>query len=116
MTKHITFNLRQTKSTLDINIVCNDNLITAVPKIKFLDIYIYIYTHNTINWSFHIEYIIPKLISACYIKKSIKPFMSLNTLKTVHYYYFNAIISYALPFWGNSPHAMKIFRMSKKNS
>ena len=32
--------------TLDINIVCNDNLITAVPKIKFLGIYI----HDSINW------------------------------------------------------------------
>ena len=63
--------------TFDINIVCNDNLITTVPKIKYLGLHI----HNTINWSCHIEYIIPKLSSACYIKKSIKPFMSLNTLK-----------------------------------
>ena len=40
--------------------------------------------------------------------------MSLTTLKTVYYSYFNAIISYGLPFWGNSPHAMKIFRMQKR--
>jgi len=40
--------------------------------------------------------------------------MSLNTLKTVYYSYFNAIISYGLPFWGNSPHYMKIFRMQKR--
>jgi len=39
---------------------------------------------------------------------SIKPFMSLNTLKTVYYSYFNAVISYGLP------HAMKIFRMQKR--
>jgi len=45
---------------------------------------------------------------------SIKPFVSLNTLKTVYYSYFNAIISYGLPFWGNSPHGMKIFRMQKR--
>ena len=32
------------KPTFDMNIVCNDNLITALPKIKFLSIYIYIYT------------------------------------------------------------------------
>jgi len=35
--------------------------------------------------------------------------MSLNTLKTVYYSYFKAII-----FWGNSPHTMKIFRMQKR--
>jgi len=39
----------------------------------------------------------------------IKPFISLNTLKNVYYSYFNAIISYGLPLWGNTPHTMKIF-------
>jgi len=45
--------------------------------------------------------------------RSIKPFMSLNNLKTVYYYYFNEIISYGLAFRGNSSHAMKIFRIQK---
>jgi len=40
--------------------------------------------------------------------------MSLNTFKTSYYSYFNAIISYGLPFWGNSPHATKIFKMQKR--
>ena len=56
----------------------------------------------------------PKLSSACYIMRSIKPFMSLDTLKTIYYSYFNAIISYGLSFWENSPHGIKIFRMQKK--
>jgi hypothetical protein len=29
------------KPTLDINIVCDDNLITSLPSIKFMGIYIY---------------------------------------------------------------------------
>ena len=76
-THYIQFKTKN-KPTLDINIVCNDNLITTLPKIKFLGIY----THDTINWSCHIEYtrINPKLSSACYMIRSIKPFMSLNTL------------------------------------
>jgi len=73
-----------------------------------------IYIHDSINWSCYIEYVIPELSSACYTMSSIKPFLSLNTLKTLYYSYFNTIISYGLPFWGNSPHAMKIFRMQKK--
>jgi hypothetical protein len=72
-----------------------------------------LYIHDLINWSCHIEYIIPKLSSACYIMRSIKPFMSPNTFKTVYYSYFNSIISYGLPFWGNSPHAIKIFKLQK---
>jgi len=96
--------------TLDINIACDDNLITTVSKIKFLGIYL----HDSINWSCHIEHIIPKLSSSCYVMRSIRPFISPNTLKTVYYSYFNAILSYCLPFWGNSPHAIKVFRMQKR--
>jgi len=110
-THYIQFKTKN-KPTRDINIVCNDNLITTLPQTKFLGIYI----HDTTNWSCHVEYIIPKLSSACYVMRNFKPLMSLNTLKTVYYSYFNAIISYGLPFWGNSPHTMKIFTMQKKNS
>jgi hypothetical protein len=98
------------KPAVDINIACNDNVITTVPKIKFLGLYI----HDSLNWSYHIEYIIPKLSSACYIMRSIKPYVFPITLKTVYYSYFNAIISYGLSFWGNSPHAIKIFKMQKR--
>jgi hypothetical protein len=108
-THYIQFETKS-KHTVYINIACNDNLITCVPKIKFLGLYI----HDSLNWSYHIEYIIPELSSACYVMRSIKPFVSPSTLKTVHYTYFNAIISYGLPFWGNSPHAIKIFKMQKR--
>jgi hypothetical protein len=37
--------------------------------------------------------------------------MSANNLKTVYHSYFNSIINYGLPFWGNSPQSIKIFRM-----
>jgi hypothetical protein len=100
------------KPTLDISIPCDGNLITYSPKIRFLGIQI----QDSLNWNFHIEYIIPKLSTACYVMRSIKQFMSYSTLKTVYYSYFNAIISYGLPFWGNSPHAIKIFKLQKKNN
>jgi hypothetical protein len=95
---------------LHINIACNDNLITIILNIKFLGIYI----HDSINLSCHIECSIEKLSSACYIMMSIKPFVSFNTFKTIYYSYFNIIISYGLPFWGNSPQSIKIFRKQKR--
>jgi len=73
-----------------------------------------LYIHDSINWSCHIEYIIPKLSSACYIMRSIKPFMSLNTLKTIYYSHFNAIINYGLPFGENSPHSKKYSKCKKE--
>jgi hypothetical protein len=36
------------------------------------------------------------------------------TLKTLYCPYFNAIISYGIPFWGNSPHSIEIFRIQKR--
>jgi len=40
--------------------------------------------------------------------------MSINTLKSIYYSCFNAIINYGLPFWGNSPHTIKVFRIQKR--
>jgi hypothetical protein len=48
-THYIQFKTKN-KPTLDINIICNNNLITTLPNVKFLGIYI----HNSINWSCHI--------------------------------------------------------------
>ena len=84
------------KSTLDVNVICNDNLLTTIAHVKFLGICI----HDSMNWSCHIEYIIQKLSSACYIMRSIKPFMSLNTLKTIYYLYFNTILKLWFTFLG----------------
>jgi len=60
------------------------------------------------------EYILPKLSTACYAMRIIKPYMSLEMLKKVYYSNFNSIINYGLPFWGTAPHNKKKFRMQKR--
>jgi hypothetical protein len=108
-THYIQFKTKN-KPTVNINIVCDNNSITPITDIKFLGIYL----QDSINWSCHIDYIIPKLSSTCYVMRSIKPIMPINTLKTVYYSHFNTIITYGLPFWGNSSHSTKIFKFQKK--
>ena len=76
--------------------------------------YIHTYILDSTNWNCHIDYIIPKLSSACYAMGSIQTAMCLNTLQTIYYSSFNAIISYGLIFWGNSPHTIKVFRIQKR--
>jgi hypothetical protein len=93
-----------------MNIVCNNRLITTLSNIKFQGINI----NDSMNWSGHVEYIIPKLTSACYIMRSVKPSMPLNTLQTIYYSYFNTVMSYGLLFWGNSPQSSRIFVMQEK--
>jgi len=39
--------------------------------------------------------------------------MSVNTLRIVYYSHFDSIINDGLPFWCNSPHSIKIFKMQK---
>jgi len=108
-THYIQFKTKN-KPTIDIKIVCNEQPITTAHNIKFLGIYI----NDSINWNYHIDYIIPKLSTACYIMRNIKSYMPLNTMKTIYYSYFNSIMSYGLLFWGNSPHSQRIFRIQKK--
>jgi hypothetical protein len=67
------------KSTTDLNIVCDNLPITTLSNIKLLGINI----NDSMNWSGHVEYVIQKLSSACYIMRSVKPYMPLNALKTI---------------------------------
>ena len=71
-THYIQFKTKN-KSTCDVKIVCNGNPLTVLHKIKFLGIYI----QDSTNWNHHIDYIIPKLSSACYAMRSIKTVMFL---------------------------------------
>jgi hypothetical protein len=91
-------------------IISNNHQITTLSNKKFLGINI----NDTMNWSGHVEHIIPKLSSACYIMRSVKPYMPLKTLKTIYYSYFNTIMSYGLLFWGNSPQCSRVFIMQKR--
>ena len=62
----------------------------------------------------HIEAIIPKLSSACFAIRSVKPYVSHQMLKAVYYAYFHAIMSYGIIFWGQSPDSTKVFLMQKR--
>jgi len=45
---------------------------------------------------------------------SVKPYVSLNTLKMIYYSYFHFVMTYGLLFWGHSSDSTKIFRLQKK--
>jgi len=108
-THHLQF-ITKNKPKSHIQITYSNKQISTISSIKFLGLYI----NDTINWEYHIEYILPKLSAVCYAVRILEPYMSLETLKIVYYSNFNSIINYGLPFWGNSPHIKKIFRMQKR--
>jgi hypothetical protein len=104
-------------------IVCKVSSLGQIPKKKTIFLswpvlsgFVYIlgiHIDSTLSWKIHIEQIIPKLNAACYAMRSIKPFMSQETLKMVYHAYFLSIMNYGLIFWGNSSHSVNIFKLQK---
>jgi len=92
----------------DIQIMYDDKHICTAIEIKFLGLVI----HNNLSWKRHVECIKSKLRSACYAMRSVKRYISLNTLKMI--YCFHSLITYGLLFWGHSMESIKIFRLQKK--
>ena len=45
---------------------------------------------------------------------SLKPHVSINTLKIIKYSYFHSVMTYGLLFWRHSSESIKIFRLKKK--
>jgi len=84
------------KKQIDSNlrVTYNGKIVPKINEIKFLGLNI----NNTLTWNSHIEAILPKLSSACYAMKTIKPYLSQQTLKVIYYSYFHAVMSYGIIF------------------
>jgi len=65
----------------DINITYENNYISKVNDLNFLGLNI----NNTLSWKTHIDKILPKLSSACFAMRTVKPFMSPQMLKAIYY-------------------------------
>jgi hypothetical protein len=46
--------------------------------------------------------------------RSVKPFVSQQTLKVIYYSHFHSIISYGIIFLGHSAHSARVFRLQKR--
>jgi len=94
----------------EISIRYNNTFILKTSNMKFLGLVI----ASSLSWKDHITQLIPKLSEACYVLRSIRPFMSQDALKTVYHSYLHSLISYGIIFWGNFSYSPHIFRLQKK--
>ena len=69
---------------------------------------------STLLWKTHIDTIRPKLSAASFAIRTIKPFLSQDSLKMVYYSYFHSIMTYGIIFWGNSHYSNTIFKLQKR--
>jgi hypothetical protein len=98
------------KNRLGINIADENGHVPKVNDIKFLGLHI----NNTLSWKTHIDKILPKLCSACFAMRSVKPCVSQQMLKAIYYSYFNSMMSYGIIFWGHSAGSIRVFRLQKR--
>jgi hypothetical protein len=69
---------------------------------------------KNINWKNHIQKILPKLSSACYLIRRMCPSCNINTLKMIHFAYFHSVMEFVIIFWGVSVESKIIFLQQKR--
>jgi hypothetical protein len=102
--------LTKKQNATKIQIVISNSVITNTSSTKLLGMTI----DNTLFWKEHIFYLTSRLNKACYAIRVIKPFMTLNILKTVYFSYFHSVMSSGVIFWGNSHLSNNIFKIQKR--
>jgi hypothetical protein len=81
------------QNEMKIQIVASNSVITNINRTKFLGLTVY----STLSWRERIVDL-SKLNKACYAIRAIKPFMTLNALRTVYFSYFHSVMSYGVIF------------------
>jgi hypothetical protein len=99
--------LTSNRCPMDIHIDDDSDRIVNTTNTKFLGLI----TDNSLSWNGHVDWLMPRLGSACYAIRALNPYMSQGTLRMVYFSYFHSIMTYGLVFWGNSPYSIHIFRL-----
>jgi hypothetical protein len=71
-------------------------------------------TDEKLTWHDQINQLLKTLSSACFASRISTPLLPDETLKAIYFAFVHSILTYGIIFWGNSTHAIKIFRMQKK--
>ena len=93
--------------SVHLKIDLNNNFNTNSTYTKFLEVTM----DNTLSRNSHIDLLMKKLSTACYIDRNSKTYMSALSLKVIYCVFFTR---FWIIFWGNSSHSSIIFRTQKK--
>ena len=102
--------LTKTNHEIKMQVLFSNRKITTTESLRFLGLTI----DTSLTWKHHIGELLSRLNKACYAIRLIKPFMSLDVLRSTYFPYVHSIISYGIIFWGNSSHSEDIFKIQKR--
>jgi len=88
--------LSKTNYAINVNISHKTIQIRNVCHTNFLGLTL----DSTLSWKPHIDQLISKLNSACYVIRSLKSLIPLETLRMIYFSSVRTIISYGIIFWG----------------
>jgi hypothetical protein len=91
-------------------ITYQNKIITGIHNITFLGLKL----DKNISWKNHVQKIIPKLSSACYLVRRMHPCCKTSTVKMICFAYFHAVMQYGIIFWGDSIESKRIFQQQKR--
>jgi hypothetical protein len=100
----------KTSATIDLQVMYKNKEIANTCNTKFVRLTM----GNTFSRKNHIDAIVPKLSSACFAVRAVKPFLSHESLKMIYFSYFHSIKTYGLVFWGNCYHSNTVFKLQKR--
>jgi len=102
--------LTKTDYEINLQVSFGKRKIFTAQNLKFLGLT----TDTTLIWKHYIGELTSRLNKACYAIRSIKPFMSLDVLRSTYFSYVHSIIFYGIIFWRNSSHSGEIFKIQKR--
>jgi len=93
-----------------LHLTYDNTQISNIEHSKFLGLII----NNRLTWQNHIDLMTPKLNTAIYVIRSLKPLLNIETLKKAYFSLVHSILSYGIIFWGISNYSKIIFKIQKR--
>jgi hypothetical protein len=91
-------------------IICQKKIIIGINNTKFLGLEL----DKNICWKNHVQKILPKLSSACYLVRRMCPCCKSDILKMIYFTYFHAVMEYGIILWEDSVESKRIFQQQKR--
>jgi hypothetical protein len=96
--------------TSNVQVSLVNRKIATTQSLKYLGLTV----DTSLTWKHHTGELTSRLNKACYAIRSIKPFMSLDVLRSAYCLYVHSTISYGIIFWGNSSDSEEIFKIQRR--
>lgn len=109
-TVYLNFHSQVIPPTESLLIRISSKSIACSDAIKFLGLHM----TDTLDWTDHIDAVCSKIKSGCFPFRRIKALVNHNVLILIYHAHIHSHISYGLIFWGNSPQAIRVFRLQKR--